>query len=159
MLGVRAVGRAEAAHVLTGCLLEVLGVSADRIEPERRFTELGLESFGALRLRRQLRELTGVDLPLSTFLGDGCPRSVMEALEAAPAAREPVPVVPRAAYSPELNPDEWVWKNVKHDRVGKTAITSFDDLCDKAESALLRLQPLPELVRAFFGDPCLSYIK
>jgi transposase len=62
-------------------------------------------------------------------------------------------------YSPELNPDEWVWKNVKHDRVGKTAITSFDDLRDKAESALLRLQRLPELVRAFFSDPCLSYIK
>jgi hypothetical protein len=58
-----------------------------------------------------------------------------------------------------LNPDEWVWKNVKHDRVGKTAITSFDDLRDKAESALLRLQHLPELVRAFFRDPCLSYIK
>ncbi|MPZ71307.1 MAG: hypothetical protein GEU71_17560 [Actinobacteria bacterium] len=61
-------------------------------------------------------------------------------------------------YSPELNPDEWVWKNVKHDRVGKTAITSFDDLRDKAESALLRLQRLPELVRGFFGDPCLTYI-
>lgn len=25
------------------------------------------------------------------------------------------------AYSPQLNPDEWVWKNVKHDRVGKPA--------------------------------------
>ena len=62
-------------------------------------------------------------------------------------------------YSPELNPDEWVWKNVKHDRVGKTAITSFDDLRGKAESALLRLQRLPELVRAFFRDPCLIYIK
>ncbi|MGH3669388.1 MAG: transposase, partial [Pseudonocardiaceae bacterium] len=62
-------------------------------------------------------------------------------------------------YSPELNPDEWVWKNVKHDRVGKTVITSFDDLRDKAESALLRLQRLPELVCAFFSDPCLSYIK
>jgi transposase len=62
-------------------------------------------------------------------------------------------------YSPELNPDEWVWKNVKHDRVGKTAITSFDDLRNKAESALLRLQRLPELVRAFFMDPYLSYIK
>lgn len=62
-------------------------------------------------------------------------------------------------YSPELNPDEWVWKNVKHDRVGKTAITSFDDLRRKAESAMLRLQRLPELVRAFFRDPCLRYIS
>ena len=26
-------------------------------------------------------------------------------------------------YSPELNPDEWVWKNVKHDRVGRTSVT------------------------------------
>ncbi|MGH3754753.1 MAG: transposase, partial [Pseudonocardiaceae bacterium] len=39
-------------------------------------------------------------------------------------------------YSPELNPDEWVWKNVKHDRVGKTAITSFDDLRGKAAAKL-----------------------
>ncbi|MBW0010831.1 MAG: transposase [Pseudonocardiales bacterium] len=62
-------------------------------------------------------------------------------------------------YSPEPSPDERVWKNVKHDRVGKTAITSFDDLRDKAKSALLRLQRLPDLVRAFFSDPCLSYIK
>jgi transposase len=61
-------------------------------------------------------------------------------------------------YSPELNPDEWVWKNVKHDRIGKTAITSFDDLHHKAESALLRLQRLPELIRGFFQDPHLSYI-
>jgi transposase len=61
-------------------------------------------------------------------------------------------------YSPELNPDEWVWKNVKHDRVGKTAITSFDDLQHKAETALLRLKQLPDLVRAFFADPDLHYI-
>jgi Glyoxalase/Bleomycin resistance protein/Dioxygenase superfamily len=23
------------------------------------------------------------------------------------------------AYSTQLNPDEWVWKNIKHDRVGR----------------------------------------
>jgi len=63
-----------------------------------------------------------------------------------------------ADNSPELNPDEWVWKNVKHDRIGKTNITSADDLTGKAEQALLRLQQLPQLVRAFFSDPDLSYI-
>jgi transposase len=62
-------------------------------------------------------------------------------------------------YSPELNPDEWVWKNVKHDRIGKTNITSVDDLIGKAEQALLRLQKLPQLVRAFFSDRDLSYIS
>jgi transposase len=26
-------------------------------------------------------------------------------------------------YAPELNPDEWVWKHVKHDRVGRAGVT------------------------------------
>jgi transposase len=61
-------------------------------------------------------------------------------------------------YSPELNPDEWVWKNVKHDRIGKTGVTSKHDLKTKATGALRRLQKLPALVRAFFADPHLRYI-
>jgi transposase len=61
-------------------------------------------------------------------------------------------------YSPELNPDEWVWKNVKHDRIGKTGVASQDDLKAKAVSALRRLQKLPALVRAFFKDPHLRYV-
>jgi transposase len=27
-------------------------------------------------------------------------------------------------YSPELNPDEWVWKNVKHDQVGPPVLAA-----------------------------------
>lgn len=62
-------------------------------------------------------------------------------------------------YSPELNPDEWVWKNIKHDRIGKIGVTSKDDLKAKAANALRRLQKLPKLVRCFFGDPNLAYIR
>jgi transposase len=61
-------------------------------------------------------------------------------------------------YSPQLNPDEWVWKNVKHDRIGKTGVTDQDDLKSKAIGALRRLQKLPRLIRGFFADPHLSYI-
>src|SRR5574337_117204 len=61
-------------------------------------------------------------------------------------------------YSPQLNPDEWVWKNVKHDRIGKTGVTSKDDLKTKAGNALRRLQRLPHLVEGFFRDPNLAYI-
>lgn len=61
-------------------------------------------------------------------------------------------------YSPELNPDEWVWKNVKHDRIGKTGVTSRGDLKAKAIGALRRLQKRPGLVRGFFADPHLRYI-
>jgi transposase len=62
-------------------------------------------------------------------------------------------------YSPELNPDEWVWKNVKHDRIGKAGIRSAEDLRQKAENALRRLQRLPGLVCAFFLDPHIRYAK
>jgi transposase len=61
-------------------------------------------------------------------------------------------------YSPELNPDEWVWKNVTHDRIGKTGVISKHDLKTNAIGALRRLQKLPGLVRAFFADPHLRYI-
>ena len=62
------------------------------------------------------------------------------------------------AYSPQLNPDEWVWKNVKHDRVGRTSVTGPDDFKTKIVGALRRLQKMPHIVRAFFADPDLRYI-
>jgi transposase len=63
------------------------------------------------------------------------------------------------AYSPELNPDEWVWKNVKADRVGRAGIaTDKGDLKAKVIAALDRLQRLPEVIRGFFLDRHLRYI-
>jgi transposase len=62
------------------------------------------------------------------------------------------------AYSPQLNPDEWVWKNVKHDRVGKTGVAGPDQFKALAVKALRRLQRMPHLVRGFFADPNLAYI-
>jgi transposase len=62
-------------------------------------------------------------------------------------------------YSPELNPDEWVWKNVKHDNLGRAAAKNTGDLTKFARIALRRLKEAPELVRAFFGDPALRYIS
>jgi transposase len=61
-------------------------------------------------------------------------------------------------YSPDLNPDEWVWKNVKHDQIGRTAIRGKDDLKAKAAGALRHLQKMPHKVRGFFADPKLAYI-
>ena len=61
-------------------------------------------------------------------------------------------------YAPELNPDEWVWKHVKHDRIGRAGVSGPEDLKAKALAALHRLQELPHLVRGFFRDPSLRYI-
>ena len=55
-------------------------------------------------------------------------------------------------------PTEWVWKNVKHDRIGKTGVTSKADLKSKAIGALQQPHNRPGLVRAFFADPHLRYI-
>ncbi|MGH3192614.1 MAG: IS630 family transposase, partial [Streptosporangiaceae bacterium] len=62
------------------------------------------------------------------------------------------------AYSPELNPDEWVWNNVKNGRLGRQVTADRDDLMSKAVGALRRLQKLPQLVRSFFRAPDLAYI-
>jgi transposase len=62
-------------------------------------------------------------------------------------------------YSPDLNPDEWVWKNVKHDNLGRASVKSESELAEFASAALARLKTLPEKVRAFFGDPALRYIR
>lgn len=61
-------------------------------------------------------------------------------------------------YSPELNPGEWVWKNIKHDRVGRAGVSGPEDLKAKALAALHRLQKLPQLIQGFFRDPSLRYI-
>ena len=62
-------------------------------------------------------------------------------------------------YSPDLNPDEWVWKNVKHDNLGRASVRSETELAQFAAAALAKLKELPEKVRAFFGDPALRYIR
>jgi transposase len=47
------------------------------------------------------------------------------------------------SYSPQLNPDEWVWKNVKHDRVGRTSARTREEFVALARAALRRLQRDP----------------
>ena len=62
-------------------------------------------------------------------------------------------------YSSELNPDEWVWKNVKHGQVKRAVPLSRGHLWTLAREALFRLQKMPETVMALFGDPHLAYIR
>jgi transposase len=62
-------------------------------------------------------------------------------------------------YSPDLNPDEWVWKNVKHDNLGRAVAKSQGELAQFAIAALARLKELPGKIQGFFGDPALGYIR
>ena len=54
------------------------------------------------------------------------------------------------AYSPELNPDEQVWNQLKNHRIGKMFIKSLDDMAGKVHSALRSIQRSPALIRSFF---------
>jgi transposase len=52
------------------------------------------------------------------------------------------------AYSPELNPDEWVWKNVKHDHVGRAAVEGIQQMKARvARKVFIAAQvPIPRAV-------------
>ena len=62
-------------------------------------------------------------------------------------------------YSPDPNPDEWVWKNVKHDQIGKRSVLGKGQITEFARAALQHLHAMPELIRGFSRDPALSYIN
>lgn len=51
------------------CVADVLGIPPDSVDDDALLSELGLESFTAVRLRRRLGERFGVGLPLTAFLG------------------------------------------------------------------------------------------
>lgn len=62
-------------------------------------------------------------------------------------------------YSPELNPDEWVWQNIKNHQIGRAAVQRKSDFFELVTQALERLQRLPEVIMGFFRDPSLAYIS
>jgi transposase len=61
-------------------------------------------------------------------------------------------------YAPELNPDELVWKHVKHDNIGKASIRDAAELRARAVAALQYLRDTPDVVKAMFRKPRLAYI-
>lgn len=56
------------------------------------------------------------------------------------------------AYSPELNPDEQVWKNVKAE-VSKQKLLDRESLFKLTQKALTRLKDAPKTIMGFFRHP------
>ena len=61
-------------------------------------------------------------------------------------------------YSPQLNPDEQVWKNVK-ERVAKQFPKDKSELREMLQAAMERLQQLPKIVAGFFRHPDCGFVK
>ena len=60
-------------------------------------------------------------------------------------------------YSPEINPDELVWNDVKNNGVGRALIRNAADLARAVNSRLRLLQRNPDNVRAFFHTDTTRY--
>jgi transposase len=60
-------------------------------------------------------------------------------------------------YSPELNPDEWVWRNLKSGVMGKLQHLTKQTMKMEAISHLRRLQKQPDVVKSFFHSETTRY--
>jgi transposase len=60
-------------------------------------------------------------------------------------------------YSPELNPDEYVWNHVKNHTVGKMRVVGPDQLKKLVLAALGRLARVPGIILGFFRAPDLQF--
>jgi len=63
------------------------------------------------------------------------------------------------SYSPELNPSEQVWNNVKVHGVGRKSIFSHDQMKSIVISQLRKIQKLPKIIIAFFKHPDCAYVN
>lgn len=60
-------------------------------------------------------------------------------------------------YSPELNPDELVWNDLKNNCLGRKALTSREHLKSEVISFLRFLQKTPQRIRSYFQAPTTCY--
>jgi transposase len=61
------------------------------------------------------------------------------------------------AYSPELNPDERVWNDLKNNAVGRKMITSPEQLHHEVIGHLRSIQRSPDRVRGYFDNETTQY--
>lgn len=60
-------------------------------------------------------------------------------------------------YSPELNPDEYVWNDVKNNGVARMGVTNEKGMRHAVESRLRFMQKNPEHIRRFFQSETTRY--
>lgn len=60
-------------------------------------------------------------------------------------------------YSPELNPDEQVWRDLKTNGIGRSEVVDRDDMERQVVTHLKGLRGLPKKIRSFFQLPMTRY--
>ena len=62
-------------------------------------------------------------------------------------------------YAPDLNPDEFVWNQIKHHGMSKVPLVKNQSLKKRVVSDLVAIQRNPQLVRAFFKAKSVAYVS
>jgi len=60
-------------------------------------------------------------------------------------------------YSPDLNPDELVWNDLKNNAVRRTPFSDKEDMKKVITSFLRSIQKMPERIRSYFRAPSTTY--
>jgi transposase len=60
-------------------------------------------------------------------------------------------------YAPKYNPDEQVWNEIKHKKIGRQAVKNKSDLKRRLVSSLRSLQKNVERIKSFFLLPETKY--
>lgn len=71
--------------------------------------------------------------------------------------REQIRLIPLPAYSPELNPDEFLNHDVKQNAVGRRRAKSGQQMQADVRGYLRSTQQQPEIVKRFFHAPSVQY--
>jgi transposase len=64
---------------------------------------------------------------------------------------------PLPTYSPDLNPDEFVWSHMKNNGVSKKPLKQKESLRERVEEDLVQIKNNRKLVRSFFGAQSVAY--
>jgi transposase len=89
---------------------------------------------------------------------DGHPVHKSRAVERWLAARpEKIRMLLLPAYSPDLNPDEFLNHDVKQNAVGRRRAANQDDMIADVRGYLRSTQKQPEIVRRYFHAPSVQY--
>ncbi|ASQ99548.1 type I polyketide synthase [Streptomyces sp. 11-1-2] len=115
---------AERVRVLTDLVCAhtaaVLGLTADRVEPLRAFSEIGFDSLSAVELRNRLNSATGLRLPATTVFSHPSPQALARKL-----ATELFPETDAASEEADAASEE---AGAEHQREGALTDVDIDGL-------------------------------
>jgi len=104
----------------------------------------------AERYRSFLENLNELDESTKFIIHDGLPshraKLVKEYMESTDGKLK---LFQLPGYSPELNPDEWVWDNLKK-RLGRRAHKSLEDLTEHATKIMHEIEENPQMIASFY---------